>query len=57
MKKKIKNIVLTIITIIAIILLVLSIGCLDSAGNKAIITAFISLFWLVPFGIINGVIG
>jgi hypothetical protein len=56
LKRKIKNFVLKFISIICGFNLVICISCIDSTHpNIFYIGIGISLLWLVPFGIANGV--
>jgi hypothetical protein len=55
LKRKIKNIILKSITTVFVLLFIFCACCLDSDTNIFYIGIGISLLWLVPFGIANGV--
>ena len=55
-KRKIKNFILKSITIVFVLLFIFCACCLDSQSNIFYIGCIVSLLWLVPFGIANGVI-
>ena len=55
-KRKLKNIILKSITTVFAILFIFCVCCLDSESNIFYIGCIVSLLWLVPFGIANGVI-
>ena len=58
-KSKLKNAILKTISWIMLLLFVLGVAGFDSEGfgyTLANIFIFVSALWLVPFGIINGII-
>ena len=55
-KRKIKNLILKSITIVFVLLFIFCVCCLDSNTYIFYIGCIVSLLWLVPFGIANGVI-
>ena len=55
-KRKIKNFILKSITTVFAILFIFCVCCLDSNTNIFYIGCIVSLLWLVPFGVANGVI-
>jgi hypothetical protein len=55
-KRKIKNFILKAISVISAFILIISICFIDSQNSVPFyISIGISLLWLVPFGIANGV--